>query len=91
MFQPFTRHQSPKLGLALALCLGFSSATASELDPKAISIKLPEQINWVANPSGSESAVLVGDPAKPGLYVVTNGRPITIASRIRILTTVLSR
>ncbi|BBL59209.1 cupin domain-containing protein [Methylomonas koyamae] len=58
----------------LAILLGLSSAAsnAAELDPKAISIKLPEQINWVANPSGSETAVLVGDPAKPGLYVVLN-------------------
>ncbi|ATG89846.1 cupin domain-containing protein [Methylomonas koyamae] len=58
----------------LAILLSLSSAVtgAAELDPKAISIKLPEQINWVANPSGSETAVLVGDPAKPGLYVVLN-------------------
>ncbi|WP_097991027.1 cupin domain-containing protein [Methyloterricola oryzae] len=50
----------------------YSDGKAAELDPKAISIKLPEQIKWVANPGGSESAVLVGDPAKPGLYVVLN-------------------
>lgn len=62
------------LAPVLAILLGLSSAVtgAAELDPKAISIKLPEQINWVANPSGSETAVLVGDPAKPGLYVVLN-------------------
>ncbi|MDX8127671.1 MULTISPECIES: cupin domain-containing protein [Methylomonas] len=58
--------------LTVALCCAYSSAAALELDPKAINIKLPEQINWVANPSGSESAVLVGDPSKPGLYVVLN-------------------
>ncbi|MDP3528582.1 cupin domain-containing protein [Methylicorpusculum sp.] len=67
---------------SLQKTLRFSSTTwliiyacaisASDLDPKAISIKLPEQINWVANPSGSETAVLVGDPSKPGLYVVLN-------------------
>ncbi|MBD9362992.1 cupin domain-containing protein [Methylomonas fluvii] len=58
--------------LTIALCCAYSAAAALELDPKAINIKLPEQINWVANPSGSESAVLVGDPNKPGLYVVLN-------------------
>ncbi|OAI19197.1 hypothetical protein A1507_07900 [Methylomonas koyamae] len=58
--------------LGIALSLSAAASNAAELDPKAISIKLPEQINWVANPSGSETAVLVGDPAKPGLYVVLN-------------------
>jgi hypothetical protein len=54
------------------LALSFGSVSAADLDPKAISIKLPDDIKWVANPSSSESAVLVGDPAKPGLYVVLN-------------------
>ncbi|MCB5183627.1 cupin domain-containing protein [Methylobacillus gramineus] len=66
--------------LTLAGILGLVVLTASisiasageELDPKAISIKLPKDIKWIANPSGSESAVLVGDPSKPGLYVVLN-------------------
>ncbi|MCD2450465.1 cupin domain-containing protein [Methylicorpusculum oleiharenae] len=56
----------------ICLIIYACAISASELDPKAISIKLPEQINWVANPSGSETAVLVGDPSKPGLYVVLN-------------------
>jgi hypothetical protein len=72
MFGIFFRRQLPQLILGIALSGSFSTATAVDLDPKAISIKLPEQINWVANPSGSESAVLVGDPKKPGLYVVLN-------------------
>ena len=44
---------------------------AAELDPKAISIQLPAEIKWVKG-NGSESATLVGDPSKPGLYVVMN-------------------
>jgi len=45
--------------------------TAADLDPKAISIQLPAEIKWVKNANGgAEQAVLVGDPAKPGLYVV---------------------
>ena len=36
----------------------------------AISIRLPEQIQWKTSSSGAAEATLVGDPAKPGLYVV---------------------
>src|SRR5262245_52277766 len=46
---------------------------AAELDPAALVYKMPDQIKW--NPpsaAGSQNAVLVGDPAKPGLYVVRN-------------------
>ena len=42
---------------------------AADLDPKAISIQLPADIKWVRN-GGAESAVMVGDPSKPGLYIV---------------------
>jgi hypothetical protein len=42
---------------------------ATDLNPKAIAIQLPADIKWVRN-NGAETAVLVGDPAKPGLYVV---------------------
>lgn len=43
--------------------------TAPELDPKAINIQVPADIKWERR-GGSESATLVGDPSKPGLYVV---------------------
>ena len=72
MFQFFTFQRLALFAIALSLSLGVGSLRAADLDPKAISIKLPDQIQWVANPSGSESAVLVGDPSKPGLYVVLN-------------------
>jgi hypothetical protein len=60
------------------LCVGFAgllalapqaTRAAAELDPKAIAIQLPAEIKWVKG-AGSESATLVGDPSKPGLYVV---------------------
>jgi len=58
------------LATALALVLGVGTASA-ELDPKAVVYKLPAEIPWKASANGgSETAVLVGDPAKPGLYVV---------------------
>ena len=47
--------------------------SAVELDPSALVYKLPDQIKW--NPpsaAGSQNTVLVGDPAKPGLYIVLN-------------------
>ena len=45
--------------------------TAADLDPKAIVIQLPKEIKWVPTANGgAETAQLVGDPAKPGLYVV---------------------
>jgi quercetin dioxygenase-like cupin family protein len=49
-----------------------AGAYGSELNPTAITFKLPEQIEWKsASPnSGVQQSVLVGDPAKPGLYMV---------------------
>jgi len=48
-----------------------ASVNAADLDPKAIRITLPKDIAWKVNEAaGSAQAVLVGDPAKPGLYVV---------------------
>ena len=41
----------------------------SSLDAKAITVSLPKEIPWKENKSGSALAVLVGDPAKPGLYI----------------------
>jgi len=43
---------------------------ASDLDPKALAYKLPDQISWKDDPMGAKMAVLRGDPSKPGLYVV---------------------
>src|SRR5262249_36948130 len=47
--------------------------SAAELNPAALAYKLPDQIKWnPPTPAGSQNAVLVGDPGKPGLYVVLN-------------------
>jgi quercetin dioxygenase-like cupin family protein len=47
-------------------------ARASELDQAAVDFKLPEQIEWKdpLGVSGAKTAVLFGDPTKPGLYVM---------------------
>ena len=58
---------------ALAITmLGMSAVVgqAQQLDPKIIGFKLPDQIEWKSNPSGNRTAVLQGDPTKPGPYAV---------------------
>ena len=48
-------------------------AAAVELNPAAVIYQLPDKIEWKDNPNGANAnAVLVGDPSKPGLYVVLN-------------------
>jgi quercetin dioxygenase-like cupin family protein len=56
------------------LALGSTmAADAAELNPAAVAYQLPDQIKWnPPNAGGSQNAVMVGDPAKPGLYVVLN-------------------
>jgi quercetin dioxygenase-like cupin family protein len=64
-------------GAQLALALGTlavlggtgSARGVGQLDPKAITITLPNDIKWNKTAT-SESAVLYGDPSKPGYYVV---------------------
>ncbi len=57
--------------VALAGMLNISSA--AELNPAAVIYKLPDQIPWSpVGPEGAQTAVLVGDPTKPGFYAVYN-------------------
>jgi hypothetical protein len=66
----FFRSPTIRVALAAAVFTALASLNAgAELDPKAINIQLPKDIKWVKN-GGAETAVLVGDPNKPGLYVV---------------------
>jgi quercetin dioxygenase-like cupin family protein len=53
-------------GLLLAL-----SASRADVDPTAVEVTAPANVKWVKNSAGtSESAVLFGDPSKPGPYVM---------------------
>ena len=70
MLRLMTMRRSIRLALVAMLFIGLGSVKAADLDPKAIKIQLPKDIKWVASPSGSEQAVLFGDPSKPGLYIV---------------------
>jgi hypothetical protein len=68
-----TAHLWRLLLAAPIVALGAPAANAVELNPAAVVYKLPDQIKW--NPpsaAGSQNSVLVGDPSKPGLYVVLN-------------------
>jgi hypothetical protein len=57
--------------LVFAGMLGISSA--AELNPAALVYKLPDQIPWgPVNAAGAQSAVVAGDPTKPGFYAVYN-------------------
>jgi quercetin dioxygenase-like cupin family protein len=68
----FTR-RSLALLPAMAPLLSSGLARAMDLNAAALAFKLPDQIPWSApTPSGSQNAVLAGDPAKEGLYVVMN-------------------
>ena len=60
--------------LPIAAAGAAGTAGAVELDPAALIYKLPDQLTW-RDPTGAagiNSAVLHGDPTKPGLYIVLN-------------------
>jgi len=66
-----------RAGMACAAALACTAlltpgAKAVDLDKAAINIVLPDQIPWKDRPfmAGLKQAVLAGDPAKPGIYVI---------------------
>jgi hypothetical protein len=54
---------------AVVTILLLGSAKAVDLNPSAVTYKLPDQIPWTGPAEGPQQAVLVGDPSKPGLYI----------------------
>src|SRR5258706_11218383 len=56
--------------IAIAVSVGSAKAPAPELNPAAISYKLPNQVNWVHGENGADTAILAREPAKPGMYLV---------------------
>jgi quercetin dioxygenase-like cupin family protein len=58
------------VAFALAAVVSLRFAKATDLNPAAIAYRLPDQIKWTDEPIGSKHAVLLGDPNKPGLYVI---------------------
>ena len=69
-----TFHSLRRFALSLlpfgALVL-FGAPKVSDLNPAAIKVTMPDKIPWVENEkAGSAQAVVLGDPSKPGLYIV---------------------
>jgi quercetin dioxygenase-like cupin family protein len=58
------------LSLAGSAALPAAEGPFAALDPKAISIRLPADIQWKASANGVEAIALAGDASKPGLYVI---------------------
>ena len=57
-----------QLGVGVAAFMTFGSVMSADLDPAAIHMTLPDKIPWKIT-DNSDTAILAGDPAKPGLYV----------------------
>ncbi len=56
---------------ALVTIPATAPSSAADLDRTAVDFTVPSEIKWVRNAAGTnESAVLFGDPSKPGPYVV---------------------
>ena len=58
------------IAVAIGAAVFFGSARAADLNPAAITIKMPDQIHWVARPDGAVEADVQGDPSKPGTYII---------------------
>ena len=57
--------------LLIVVIVPRGSHGAPDIDRTAVDWKTPAEIKWVRNAAGTnESAVLFGDPSKPGPYVV---------------------
>ncbi len=64
------RWQYGLVALAIVIFVSLGSDKAADLDPTAVAVKLPGNIQWTGSPtSGAQSAILMGDPTKPGLYI----------------------
>src|SRR3981081_4877997 len=67
------------MALGASAGIGYAAGVAnvpdiSTLNPKAFKYTLPDNIKWgpAAGLEGTDSYTLVGDPAKPGFYIVLN-------------------
>ena len=61
------------LALPISFAMMLSIGSAAELNSAAVTYKMPDQIPWSpVDARGAQSAVVVGDPRKPGFYMVYN-------------------
>jgi hypothetical protein len=56
--------------LAIVVIVSLAAAKPADLNPAAITIQKPDQIKWTTETNGAQNAVVLGDPTKPGLYIV---------------------
>jgi quercetin dioxygenase-like cupin family protein len=56
--------------IAIVTIVTLAPAKVADLNPAAIAYKLPDQIPWSDESIGAKIAILHGDPAKPGPYIV---------------------
>ena len=64
------RWQYGLAAVVIAIFLSLGADKAADLNPTAVIVKLPTNIQWTGSPtSGAQSAILMGDPSKPGLYI----------------------
>jgi hypothetical protein len=69
-FYQKSRRVLPFAAMGIAALVSLGVARATDLNPEAIKIQLPNQIKWDDDPKGGGStAVLAGDPEKEGIYV----------------------
>lgn len=58
------------VAVGIAAVVSFAAAKPADLNPAALKMQLPNQIKWDDDMARGEStAVLAGDPSKPGIYV----------------------
>jgi hypothetical protein len=55
--------------LAIAVIVSLATVRATDLNPAAIKVRLPNQIPWVEDSRGASTVVLSGDMSKPGPYI----------------------
>jgi oxalate decarboxylase/phosphoglucose isomerase-like protein (cupin superfamily) len=65
----------------LVSLLFLCSAMAADLDPAILTFKAQEDLRWSGTSKTFQQAVLYGDPAKPGLYIVWAKWPPGTGSR----------
>ena len=64
-----------RLGYVAMAAVSFvwlGSVKADDATSSIINIKIPKDIKWVEGNGGAATAVMVGDPNKPGLYIYLN-------------------
>lgn len=62
----------------LVLCAGFLASQAVQAEgPAGHVVTAPDAVKWVDNPNvpGGKTAVILGDPKKPGAYIIRNKFP----------------